>query len=91
MELKKKVFVRIGAMMELTENEFALLQEVEKAQGHESSMSGISGQSYCCAAAMIKEKLDRGEYEVCGETYFPGRIDENEDEWFHEDDIDFIL
>lgn len=74
MEIKKKIFVRIGAIMTLTESEFNLLcEEIEPA------------------AAMVKAKLDQGEYEINGETYFPGAIEEEDGIWFHGHDFDFIL
>lgn len=74
MERKKKLFLRIGATMTLTESEFDLLC-LENDQ----------------AADMIKAKLEQGDYEIDGETYFPGAIDQNDGAWFHENDIEFTF
>lgn len=72
MESQKKLFLRIGATMTLTESEFDLLC-LENDQ----------------AADMIKAKLDRGDYRIEGETYFPTSFDESDEAWFLEKDIDF--
>jgi len=41
------------------------------------------------ATEMLRNKLLRHEYVIDGETYFPGLMDEREDEWFYEGDIEY--
>ena len=41
------------------------------------------------STAMIKAKLECGDYKIEGETYFPTSFDESDEAWFLEKDIDF--
>lgn len=68
----KKMFFRLGATMELTEEEFALVCTNSDA-----------------AHDFLREKVARDEFKLDGETYSPANYIPSDDEFPHEDDIEF--
>lgn len=79
----KKLWFRLGVSIPLSEEEFRIVQK--------GGTDGADVQDIHAAEALLIAKIRSNHFDMDGETYAPSLVDQDDDFWLLEQEINFLL